>query len=58
MHCPNLAILRVAGAYGLGPCHSTITTEPPPIVEPIHDGMLAMLEGDAAIAFLDGEKIP
>lgn len=41
-----------------GPCYATITTEPSPLVEPIHDRMLAVLEFDAAMDFLRGGPVP
>lgn len=59
---PDEDWMWVAGLWqefeGLGRCYSTITTEPPAIVEPIHDRMLAVLEWEAAMAFLDGDKMP
>lgn len=52
----------VAGLYEPsdthGPCYATITTEPPPVVEPIHDRMLAVLEFEEGLAFLRGETLP
>ena len=52
----------VAGLYEPsethGPCYATITTEPPSMVEPIHDRMLAVLELEEGLAFLRGETLP
>lgn len=52
----------VAGLYertdALGGCYATITTEPAPVVVPIHDRMLAVLDFEAALEFLRGGAPP
>lgn len=58
---PDSSLLWVAGIFQefdeLGPCYSTITTEPAPPVHPIHDRELAILDWDNALRFLAGETI-
>jgi putative SOS response-associated peptidase YedK len=49
-------LFEESGKYG--PCYATITTEPPAWMAPIHDRMLAVLEFDAALAFLHGGTHP
>jgi putative SOS response-associated peptidase YedK len=49
-------IFESSEKYGL--CYSTITTEPPGWMEPIHDRMLAVLDFEVATAFLRGETLP
>jgi putative SOS response-associated peptidase YedK len=41
-----------------GPCYATITTEPSPLVEPIHDRMLAILDFQDGLSFLRGAELP
>ena len=52
----------IAGLYerttSHGTCYATITTDPAPVVVPIHDRMLAVLDPAAAFAFLRGETLP
>ena len=52
----------IAGLYerteSHGACYATITTEPAPVVLPIHDRMLAVLDAEPAFAFLRGETLP
>lgn len=40
-----------------GPCYATITTEPSPLVEPIHDRMLAVVDIADGERFLRGEDL-
>ncbi len=52
----------IAGIYQsfdeIGDCYSTITTEPVPPVFPVHDRMLAVLDFEDAMDFLEGDKMP
>ncbi len=56
---PDRGWMWVAAIYEhhaeLGPCYSTITTEPPEWMRPIHDRMIAVLDHSPALAFLHGE---
>lgn len=59
---PDREWMWIAGLFEksdrYGMCYATITTEPAPVAEPIHDRMLAVLDFDDAMAFLRGESIP
>lgn len=58
---PDGGWMWVAGIYertaSHGACYATITTEPAPVVVPIHDRMLAVLDAEMAFAFLRGETL-
>ena len=58
---PDGGWMWVAGIYEMtashGACYATITTEPAPVVVPIHDRMLAVLDAEMAFAFLRGETL-